>query len=164
MKSLSLVQRAFRSQFKNCKAPSDTAIRNIISNFEKTGSVWSVPPKPKNSSTKREEAKNQIKNMVSEFESFSIRKAASATGVLPTLAYHIPHDDLHLKPYKFHQWCKLECNDYEKRLPFATWFLKQPEQTIEYLICSDEAYFSLTLPLNHENNRIWSELHSCFDL
>ena len=71
--------------------------------------------------------------------------------------YHIFTDDLHLKPYKFHLWHKLEDKDYEKRLNFAHWFLKQPESTHEYIICSDEAYFYLTLPLNNQNNRQWSK-------
>ncbi len=86
--------------------------------------------------------------MVSDFESFSITKAASAIGVSRTLVYHILHDDLHIKPYKFHQWHKLEYEDYEKRLHFATWFFNQHVNTEDYLICSDEAYFYLTLPMN----------------
>ena len=102
-------------------------------------------------------AKKQLENMVSDFPKLSIRKAASAVGVSPTLVYHIFTDDLHLKPYKFHLWHKLEDKDYEKRLNFAHWFLKQPESTHEYIICSDEAYFYLTLPLNNQNNRQWSK-------
>lgn len=161
LKSISLVQRAFRTKYIKSDAPNGSVIRNIVSNFEKTGSVGHVPPKPKEPSRKRETAKNQLKNMLSDFDKFSIRKAASATGVSPTMVYHILHDDLHLKPYKFHQWHKLEYEDYEKRLAFATWFLKKPQKTKDYLICSDEAYFSLTLPLNHQNNRIWSESQPC---
>ena len=76
--------------------------------------------------------------------------------------YHILHDDLHIKPYKFHQWHKLEYEDYEKRLNFATCFFNQPVNTEDYLICSDEAYFYLTLPMNSQNNqRIWSESQPC---
>ena len=139
--NITSVQKAYRSNFKNSDAPSWSVIKNIISNFEKSGSVGHVPPKPKEPSKKRDEAKNQLKTMVSDFESFSITKAASAIGVSRTLVYHILHDDLHIKPYKFHQWHKLEHEDYEKRLNFATWFLNQPANTEDYLICSDEAYF-----------------------
>ena len=88
----------------------------------------------------------------------SIRKAASAVGVSPTLVYYIFHDDLHFKPYKFHQWHKLEQEDYGKRLNFADWFLKLPKSAPEYMICCDEAYFYLTLPVNNQNNRQWSQV------
>ena len=36
-------------------------------------------------------------------------------------------------------------------------FLKQPKSTHEYIICSDEAYFYLTLSVNIQNNRQWSK-------
>ena len=65
--------------------------------------------------------KNQLENLVSEFPQLSIRKAASAVDVF---VYHIFHDDMHLKPYKFHLWHKLEDKDYEKRLNFAQTWLK----------------------------------------
>ena len=32
------------------------------------------------------------------------------------------------------------------------------------MICSDEAYFYLTLPINNQNNRIWSESQPCVDV
>ena len=99
--------------------------------------------------------------MVSDFETFSIRKAASAIGVSPTLICHILHDDLHLKPYKFHQWHKLEDQDYQKRLDFAQWFQKQPINSRQFYFFSDEAYFYLILPLNHQNNRVWSDSQPC---
>ena len=99
--------------------------------------------------------------MVSDFETFSIRKAAAAIGVSATLIYHILHDDLHLKSYKFHLWHKLEDHDYDKRLVFARWFLKQPVKKRPFFFFSDEAYFYLTLPLNHQNNRVWSDSQPC---
>ncbi len=124
MKNITLVQRAYRNHFSKKTAPSNSVIKNIVSNFEKTGSVGHVAPKPRKPSQKREEAKNQLKTMVSDFETFSISKAASAIGVSTTLVYQVLRDDLHLKPYKFHNWHKLEAEDYQKRLEFANWFLK----------------------------------------
>jgi AraC-like DNA-binding protein len=76
-------------------------------NFEKYGSVDRVPPKKKNLSEKREIAKNQLENMVLDFPNLSIEKASSAVSISPKLVYHIFHDDIHLKPYKFHKWYKL---------------------------------------------------------
>ena len=92
-KQIILVQSAWKSEFSKPDAPSRSVIMNIISNFEKTGSVGHVPPKPKNPSEKREAAKIQVENMVSELSSLSIRKASFALGVSSTLVYHILHDD-----------------------------------------------------------------------
>ena len=157
LKHISLIQKAWRTEFVKSKAPSDSAIKNMVTNFEKTGSVAHVPPKRKNPDPKREIAKNELKKMVSEFPSLSIRKAASAVGVSPTLVYQIFTYDLHLSAYKFHQWHKLEDLDYPKRENFALWFLNLPAATLYNMIFSDEAYFYLTLPVNKQNNRQWSE-------
>ena len=83
-----------------------------------------MSPIPKESPNQKSKTRERLESMVSDFETFFIRKAASAIGISPTLVYHILHDDLHLKPYKFHQWHKLEDQDYQKRLDFAKWFLK----------------------------------------
>jgi hypothetical protein len=99
--------------------------------------------------------KIDLENMVSEFPKFYIRKVAAAIDVSPTLVYHIIHDDLHLIPYKFHLWHKLEEPDYQKRIDFAQWFLKLGPETKKYMIMSDEVYFYLALPVNIQNNRCW---------
>jgi AraC-like DNA-binding protein len=156
-KSITSVQRNFRTKYPKEDSPSHRTILNIVSNFEKYGSVAHVPPKRKDTDQKREEAKNQLEKLVSEIPNLSIRKAACALQISPTLVYHIFHDDLHLKPYKFHLWHKLEDKDYEKRLNFAHWFLNQPKSTIDFMVFSDEAYFYLTLPVNIQNNRQWSK-------
>ena len=98
LESITLVLRAFRREYPKEAAPKPNTIKNMVSNFEKYGSVGHVAPKPKNPSEKREMAKNQLNFMVSNFDAFSISKAASAIGVSKTLVYHILHDDLHLKP------------------------------------------------------------------
>jgi len=88
LKEISLVQRAFRTEYPKDGTPSHSVIKNILSNFEKHGSVAHVPPKHKNSGQKREMVKNQLENLVSDFPQLSIRKAASAVGVSSTLVYH----------------------------------------------------------------------------
>ena len=55
----------------------------------------------------------------------------------------------------FNEWHKLEYHDYERRVNFAQWFLSLHPATKFSLICSDEAYFFLTLPINKQNNRSW---------
>ena len=85
----SLVERAFCNRFKSSDSQSVQTIKNLISNFEKTGSLGHVAPKPKNPSEKREMAKNQLKTMVADLHSFSISKAASVISVStnPRLSY-----------------------------------------------------------------------------
>ena len=153
LQSIALAQRAYRSKYKNEKTPSNNTILNIVSVFEKTGSVAFMTHKNKDPREKRKVAKNELENLISKFPSLSIRKAATAVGVSPTLVFSILHDNLHLKPYKCRQWHKLEAHDYEKRVNFANWFLSLPMDTKYFFICSDEAYFYLTLAINKQNNR-----------
>ena len=61
--------------------------------------------------------------MVTDFSTFSRRLQV---GILPTLVYHILHDDLHVKPYKYQENHKLEESDYEKSVKFAQWFFLRP--------------------------------------
>ena len=45
LKYISLVQRDFRTEYSKYGTPSHSAIKNILSNFEKPGSAVHVPPK-----------------------------------------------------------------------------------------------------------------------
>lgn len=157
LKSVTLVQRAWRAEYKSKDFPSRSSILSTISNFEKTGSVESLPPKRNGPSQKREEAKIELKAIISEHQTLSIRKAASIIGVSATLVHSILHDDLHLKPYKYQHYHKLEEGDGEKRVIFAKWFLSLPYSAKLNLICCDEAYFYLTQTVNKQNNRMWAE-------
>jgi hypothetical protein len=58
-------------------------------------------------------------------------------------------------------WHKLDEKDYQKRVDFAKWFLKQPSDTLSYIICSDEVYFYLTQPINKQNRLMWLKSQSC---
>ena len=88
-KSMSKVINAWNAKNKNSDPPSHWSIKNIVSYFEKTGSVVYVPPKRKIPSPKREAAKIELEKMVSQFPFLSIRKAASALSISPTLVYKI---------------------------------------------------------------------------
>ena len=59
----SLVQRVWRTEFKNEKAPDAKAIKNIISNFEKTGSVVHIPRSVRDPTQKRQEAEKKAWNI-----------------------------------------------------------------------------------------------------
>ena len=42
-------------------------------------------------------------------------------------------------------------------MEFSNWFLKLPKYSCQYIICIDEAWFTLTPSLNIQNNRIWND-------
>ena len=73
---------------------------------------------------------------------------ASAVGVSTKIVFNIRSDYLHLKSYKIRD---------AKRVEFAEWSLALGPNLKNSLICTDEAYFYLTLPANKQNNRIWAE-------
>jgi hypothetical protein len=113
-----------------------------LTNFEKYRLVEHVTSKHKNLCQKREMAKKQLENIVSEFPQMSIWKGASSVGVSSALVYHIFNDDLQLKPFKFHLWHKLADQNNEKKTEFPPiGSLNSPSQPREYIICSDVAYF-----------------------
>ena len=72
--------------------------------------------KKKRTKSKTRYAKNQLETMATGFSLFSIKKTGSAVDVSPTLLYHILHDDLHLKLYKYQEWHKFEEYYYGKRV------------------------------------------------
>ena len=126
-KSIAYVQSAFRVKYKTKIVPDRKVVINIVSVFEKTGTVAHMAPKRKEPNQKREDAKNQLETMATDYSTLSIRKAAAAVGVSPTLVYHILHEDLHVKPYKYQEWHKLEEYDYEKMVKFPKCFLLRPQ-------------------------------------
>ena len=117
-------------------------IKNIVSTFEKHGSVIGTTQNSRDTSQKREVVKNQLQNMIAENPSLSTRKAASALQCPQTLIVTVLHNDLHLKPYKFYNWHVIEEHDYAKRLGFAQWFKHGFAQSLrksteQFMIFSD---------------------------
>ena len=66
-KEISLVKQASLADYPNDDTPSYSIIKKILSSFKKYGLVEHVPQKQKNLGQKREMAKKQLKNTVSDF-------------------------------------------------------------------------------------------------
>ena len=66
-------------------------------------------------------------------------------------------DDLGLKSYRRQIFHELEPDDYEKTIRFANWCLSLPDNDTNFIIFSDEAWFTLTETINQQNNRFWLE-------
>lgn len=60
LKYCTLVKREWRSSFKNLPAPNQNTIKSKIEQFDKTGSVESLP----DSSQKREDAKSKLNSKI----------------------------------------------------------------------------------------------------
>ena len=155
LKSNTLVQRAYRPKQTKSKAPDPSTINNIVSSFQKLALSTKCDVSKKINSKKREDATIPLKTLITENPTCSIRKAASAVGISPSLCRSMLTVDFKLTPYKRQYAQKLEIPDYEKRVNFAKWFLERPQNTIDYLVCSDEAYFYLTEKINKQNDRVW---------
>ena len=154
-KNIASVQRAWRTQFKNQKAPSRSAILTSISKFENTGTVDHIPRKTFVPSKKREAAQIEVKKLILEKPSLSINKLSVAAGISYGTTRSILRDDLKLKPYKLQAVHQLDPQNYAKRVKFAKWFLSLPDVAIDQIIFSDETFFCLTESLNKQNNRLW---------
>ena len=57
LKSVTLVQRAYRSEYKKKKCPTKSTILNLSRKFDRTGSLLDLPPQPKNERETRIEAR-----------------------------------------------------------------------------------------------------------
>lgn len=152
-----LVQRSWRTEFKNIKAPSRSTILDIVSKLEKTGTLNDMPPLQNKPVDRFENVKNQLKTLYKENPSLSLRKAACVLGISYNATRDVLKNHLHLKPYKYNDYHELEPEDYPKRVKFASWFLSLPKNSHEWFVFSDEAYFYLTQSINKQNNRMWLE-------
>ena len=146
LKSVSLVQRAYRSKYKNKKCPTKATILNLSWKFDRTGSLLDLPPKPKN----ERETRIRLKILFNEDPSLSMRKASVDVGISYSLCRDILLKDLRLKPYKYQ---RLRKKGYFR----AQWWLGLAKSTYKWLIASDVAYFYLTEAINKQNNRMWLE-------
>ena len=157
LENITSVQHAWRSKYKNLQAPSSKTIINMVSSFEKTGSVMPRMGRKPGATEKRKQAGILLKQEFAENPSLPLGKAACIAEISKSLARTVVRDDLGLKPYKPQYVQELLPLDYAKRLEFAQWFLAQPAEIQQYLLFSDEAYFYKTRSLNKQNNREWLE-------
>ena len=132
LKSVTLVQRAYRSEYKDKKCPTKATILDLSKKFDRTGSLLDLPPQPKNERETRIEAR--IKISFTEDPSLSMRKASVDVGISYSLCRDILLKDLRLKSYKYQSTHQLLTLDYEKRVIFAQWWLDLAKSTYKWLM------------------------------
>lgn len=154
-RNISLVQKAYRTEYKNQKAPDRKTILGCVGRFEKTGSINYIAPIPKDLSQKRKKAIELIKSVISEKPELSIRRLSIQAEISYSLTRDILLTELKLKPYKYQSCQQLDEDDFAKRVDFARWFLDLSGQPHLFTICTDESYFYLTQAINKQNQRMW---------
>lgn len=155
-KSIAKVQQAWRSKYKNQKAPDYSTIKAVVTKFEKTGHLNNLSRNHPLRTQKREAAKFTLKTFIEKDPSLSIRKLMQQAQISYSMTRSILKDDLKLKPYKTPTSHLMKSSDYPKRVDFATWFLKLSPKSHENIICTDEAWFSIKPDVNKQNQRVWA--------
>ena len=126
-RSVIQVHRAWRTNFKNQKAPTHSTILHNYNKFENTGSLFHLPSKASRPSKKRQVAKIEIKRMITENPTLSLNKLSSAAQISHGTTRTILLSDLGLYPYHQHISQELQPEDHPKRVIFAEWFLSLPD-------------------------------------
>lgn len=157
LKSIVRVQRAFRTKYKNHKAPMGFTIINMVRNFEKTGQTSRLSLRQRIKTVRTEELIENLKNVVLDDPGISLTKAANIVPASRSTVRFVLREDLNLKPYKKKKSFRLLKADLGKRLEFANWVLNTRLNLQKWFICSDEAYFYLSGGHNIQNDRIWAE-------
>ena len=89
LKSVTLVPRAYMSEYKNKNCPTKATKLNLFRKFDRTGSLLDLAPKPKNERETRIEARIRLKILFTEDPSLSIRKASFDVGISYSLCRDI---------------------------------------------------------------------------
>jgi hypothetical protein len=113
--SLKVIE-AWIEEFPLLNSPSPST---ILRNVHNHGSVDELPRTRLKINATKEKAKNELKDLIDENPTISIRKAASAVGLSYGSTQSIMKEDLHLKPYKLQECHQLQDADHAKRLFFS---------------------------------------------
>jgi Helix-turn-helix domain (DUF4817) len=165
-KSLVGTLRAFRRITGIQDICSVNAIRNLISRFERTGSVADLPRsgRPKVSEDTAIEIRHTAETIAQDnrFGECSTVAISSATGIPQQTVWKVLRKMLKLRPYRIREVHELIPADYPRRLTFAENFLTRVEfepNWLDTILFSDEAHFTLTGQVNYWNTRIWADHH-----
>lgn len=157
-RSITNTIRRLRVVFHQNHIPSNTAIRNLMAKFERTGSVLDVksPLRPRN--VRSVENIAMVNESVTESPKTSIRHRSQQLAISRSSLQRILTNDLRLHAYKIQLTQELKPRDHHHRRIFANWILEQTEFDDEFckrIIFSDEAHFHLGVYVNKQNCRIW---------
>ena len=158
-KLLKETKLAFKKQFKTKYSPCSRVIIEWYSKFKSQGSVLDSIS-CRSLSIRTPEKITEVRQVIAETPTTSIRKVASHTNISYGTARRILRFDLHLFPYKVQLVQGLSDDDFPKRLAFCQWFEQKKKAQADILSCfifTDEASFHLSGKVNRHNTRFWGE-------
>ena len=154
--SYTILKRKFCKHFNKKNAPTRNCVNDIISKFNKLGTVENQTSSGRKITVTTDEKVEEICTLMKDNLGMSVRRTASIAKVSPSTVQKIARSILQLYPYKIKILHELKPLDYGKRIQFATWFLSDSFIATKF-IATDEAYFHLNGAVNNHNCRIWSD-------
>ena len=97
--SIISTQRAYRRHYQVRNAPSDNAIRSIVSRFEQQGAVTDLPRTGRPRNVRTDENCKRVRESVEETATTSTRRRSTELGISRSSLRRILHS-LKLFPYK----------------------------------------------------------------
>ena len=153
-KSVVLTQQRFRAHFHTRWAPCRQTVRRLFQAFQTKGTLLE-PKRPRVSTVRTPENIEAVRVAMTRSPSKSTRTLSRQLGIRRSSIQNILHKDLHLFPYKITMAHKLQANDRQRRVQFATWALAQDDGVLHNTWFSDEAYVHLNGTVNKQNIRYW---------
>ena len=160
LKNGTLVQRAFRTKYKNDKAHSLSTIKYIVQATRKNIEGNMAPKRTRTRPVRTDDLVETLRKLNLEDRSLSTRKAARMVQASRETIRKVYREELNFKPYKKKKTFRLLQTDKPKREKLAQFILKNSNtrrNILDWLIVSDEGYFQLTPGVNSQNDRIWAE-------
>ena len=95
--SYTSLSRKYRTQFKTKKVPDHKTVKAIIDKFEKTGSIEDLPRSGRPKSSTTEDKIEEVRELIENNLSVSIRRVHLSTGISVESVHHIASTllDLH---------------------------------------------------------------------
>ena len=147
------VQRAYNIKFSTLTAPSGKVIKRCVKNFYATGNISPLKQSRRPTTAWMLQNIQLVKDIVEANPKASVQRIAQQVGICQRSTHAILKKDMSLKSYKIQVIQKLEPQDYEKRKPFASWFINQCEVNPNLqrrLVCQMKHTFVLIVPLTSE--------------
>lgn len=154
------VVRALRAKNGRHNAPSERAIRRIVTKFESEFTLHDTVVPVRQRNARSEENIAAVSKSVEDNSNVSVNRRSQELGLSRMTTWRILKLDLGLHPYKMALAQELKPNDHRVRREFADWALEMMKADNDFhrkIIFSDEAHFWMNGFVNKHNCRYWSE-------
>ena len=137
--------------------PNELTIRNLISKFERTGSIEDLKRSGRKTISKQTISKV---NTALQNGNLSVRQIGEKVHLPRSTVHNILRNKLKLFPYKVQKGAYLKEDQKKKRLNFCNKLLEKDLNDKEYIhnvLWTDEANFYLNGYVNRQNARVWGK-------